>query len=96
MMKKNNMKIYQCQRRGVTLLLVVSMITLFLLMGASFVVLSTQFRRSATGLAHVRERRDDAHTLVSRAFYDLLREPNLDNVLSPLRGHSILGDMYGY
>jgi hypothetical protein len=76
--------------------MVVSIIVLFLLMGASFVILSTQFRRSASVLSHVRERRDDARSLVSRAFYDLLREPSLGNASSPLRGHSILGDMYGY
>ena len=83
-------------RRGVTLLMVVSIIVLFLLMGAAFLVLATQFRRSATVLSHVRERRDDAQTLVKRAFQDLLREPSLENVRSPLRGHSLLGDLYGY
>lgn len=83
-------------RRGVTLLLVVTIIVLFLLMGAAFLVLATQFRRSATMLSHVRERRDDAQTLVKRAFQDLLREPSLDNSRSPLRGHSLLGDLYGY
>jgi hypothetical protein len=83
-------------RRGVTLLMVVSIIVLFLLMGAAFLVLATQFRRSATALSHVRERRDDAQTLVKRAFKDLLREPSLENARSPLRGHSLLGDLYGY
>ncbi|MFO0035881.1 MAG: hypothetical protein ACK55S_11790 [Planctomycetota bacterium] len=83
-------------RRGVTLLMVVSIIVLFLLMGAAFLVVATQFRRSATVLSHVRERRDDAPTLVKRAFQDLLREPSLENVRSPLRGHSLLGDLYGY
>lgn len=83
-------------RRGVTLLMVISIVVLFLLMGTAFMVLATQFRRSATMLSHVRERRDDARTLVSRAFRDLLREPNLDNSASPLRGHSLLGDIYGY
>ncbi len=83
-------------RRGVTLLMVISIVVLFLLMGTAFMVLATQFRRSATMLSHVRERRDDARSLVSRAFRDLLREPSLDNSASPLRGHSLLGDIYGY
>jgi hypothetical protein len=76
--------------------MVISVVVLFLLLGTAFVVLSNQFRRSATAVSHQRERRDDAKTLIDRAFYDLLREPSLDNTTSPLRGHSILGDMYGY
>lgn len=86
----------RAQRHGITLLMVVSIIVLFLLMGTAFVVLATQFRRSSTALSHQRERRDDASTLVTRAFFDLLREPGLENSASPLRGHSLLGDMYGY
>ncbi len=84
------------QRRGITLLFVLSLIVLFLLMGASFVLIASQFRRSATVLGRMHVRQDDARSLVSRAFYDLLREPDLNNANSPLRGHSILGDMYGY
>jgi hypothetical protein len=83
-------------RSGITLLFVISMIVLFLLMGASFVVMSTQFRRSSVERARIQTRRDDARTLVNRAFYDLFRGPTLDNRFSPLRGHSILGDQYGY
>lgn len=83
-------------RRGVTLLFVVSTIVLFLLLTASFVLLSAQFRRSTMSQMRVQPRRDDARTLVNRVFYDLLREPSLDNAHSPLRGHSILGDIYGY
>ncbi len=83
-------------RQGITLLMVISLITLFLLMGASFVLLANQFRRSATLLGRMDVRRDDARSLVSRAFYDLLREPSLDDTRNPLRCNSLLGDMYGY
>lgn len=83
-------------RRGITLLFVVSLIVLFLLMGTSFVLLAGQFRRSAVLTARVRNRIDDPRSLLFRAFKDLLREPPLDNINSPLRGHSILGDQYGY
>lgn len=91
-MMKSNSK----NRSGITLLFVISMIVLFLLMGASFVLMSTQFRRSTDNRARIQTRRDDARTLVSRAFYDLFRGPTLDNRFSPLRGHSILADQYGY
>ena len=83
-------------RSGVTLLFVISMIVLFLLMGSSFVVMTSQFRRSSDDNARVATRRDDARTLVNRAFYDLFRGPSLSDEFSPLRGHSILGDQYGY
>ena len=83
-------------RSGVTLLFVISMIVLFLLMGSSFVIMSSQFRRSSEDSARVATTRDDARTLVNRAFRDLFRGPSLNDVFSPLRGHSILGDQYGY
>ena len=83
-------------RSGITLLFVISMIVLFLLMGSSFVIMTSQFRRSSDDNARVATRRDSARSLVNRAFYDLFRGPSLDDVYSPLRGHSILGDQYGY
>jgi hypothetical protein len=91
MFKKTN-----SSRRGVTLLFVLTLIVLFLLMGASFVLIANQFRRSAVVLGRIKVRRDDARTLVNRAFYDVFRGPSLDDIRSPLRGHSILEDMYGY
>ena len=95
-----NYKTYN--RRGVTLLFVISMIVLFLLMGTTFVVVSNDFRQAAQirnfttleAITTVGERVGDR--FVSQALFDLLREPDLENTSSPLRGHSILGDMYGY
>lgn len=96
-MKSKSMLMSKTKNRsGITLLFVISMIVLFLLMGASFVIMSTQFRRSQADHARIQTHRDDARTLVSRAFYDIFRGPTLDNVFSPLRGHSILADQYGY
>ncbi|HMP79859.1 MAG TPA: hypothetical protein PKD54_10435, partial [Pirellulaceae bacterium] len=83
-------------RRGITLLFVVSTLVLFLLLTASFMLISAQFRRSTMNQMRVQPRRDDARTLVHRVFYDLLREVSLDNTQSPMRGQSILGDIYGY
>ena len=80
-------------RRGVTLLFVVSMIVLFLLMGTTFVVVATDFMQASRNrnlttldsITGVGERIGDR--FVSQALFDLLRGPDLDNVDSPLRGH---------
>lgn len=84
------------QRHGITLIFVVSLIVLFLLMATAFVVLATDFFRSARHRGIQEGRTFDGQPMVDRAFYDLLREPSLHDVNSPLRGHSLLGDIYGY
>ena len=93
---KNSNSIHRNNRRGITLLFVISMIVLFLLMGTTFMLVANDFYRDA-------KRRDRAQIksiantdVVEQAFYDLIRGPSLYNTNSPLRGHSILGDMYGY
>ena len=71
-------------------------------MGTTFVVVATDFMQASRNrnlttldsITGVGERIGDR--FVSQALFDLLRGPDLDNVDSPLRGHSILGDMYGY
>ena len=91
------------RRRGVTLLFVISMIVLFLLMGTTFVVVSNDFLRSARQRSRITVNtveslgEDNGEKLITRALYEsLVRGPSLSDVNSPLRGHSILGDMYGY
>ena len=83
-------------RRGVTLLLVVSMIVLFLLMGTAFVVVSRDYLSTAVNRQEIRAKRDSGTALLQRAFYDLVRGPSLRNSTSPFRGHSLLADLYGY
>ncbi|MEM9941315.1 MAG: hypothetical protein AAF939_06960, partial [Planctomycetota bacterium] len=85
-------------RRGVTLMFVVSMLVLFLLMATSFVVLSTNFNRTSRsrGKVHQFSNQLNATDLIERAFYDLIRGPSLSNTTSPLRAGSLLEDMYGY
>jgi hypothetical protein len=83
-------------RNGITLLFVISMIVLFLLMGTAFVIVANNFyktskRRGARDLHKVEQK-----AILETAFYDLLRGTDLNVTNSPLRGHSILGDMYGY
>lgn len=83
-------------RRGITLLFVVSMIVLFLLMGTTFVVVSNDYLKSARRRSHNDLVRDPGRPLLERAFYELVRGPSLRNTTSPLRGHSLLADLYGY
>ncbi len=98
---KNYHNLFQ-NRRGVTLLFVVSMIVLFLLMGTAFVVVSNDFLRANKIVSRITVKSNESvgeqsgQRFLQRAFLDLLRGPNLNNVNSPLRGHSILADMYGY
>ncbi len=86
----------QNNRRGITLLFVVSMIVLFLLMGTAFVVVAGDFLRSSKKRARVDLHTIDGTANVERALYDILRGPTLDNANSPLRGQDILSDIYGY
>ena len=83
-------------RRGVTLLFVVSMIVLFLLMGTAFVIVSNNFYGSSKKRLDRDLFKVDSQPYIEAAFYDLLRGPDLNNAGSPLRGHSLLEDMYGY
>lgn len=91
----------QCQskrqpRRGVTLIFVVTMLVLFLMMGTAFVIVSNDFLKSARKRGRRHLTASDRNALIERAFYDLVRGPELTNSNSPLRGHSLLADMYGY
>ena len=89
-------------RRGVTLLFVISMIVLFLLMGTTFVIVSNDFLRSSRQQSRVTLKTIEStgeprgERFMNEALYQLLRGPDLENENSPLRGHSILADMYGY
>ena len=84
------------QRKGITLLFVVSLIVLFLLMGTAFTAVSSQFLRTSRAKTLFRARGDSGRALVDRAFFDVLRGPALTDTTSPLRGLDILSDQYGY
>lgn len=94
---------YQCktysihrQRDGITLLFVISMVVLFLLMGTTFVVVSNDYYKSAVRRSRLSTNVVNNEALLDRAFYQLMREVPLADSSSPLRGHSILADQYGY
>ncbi len=91
------------RRRGITLLFVISLIVLFLLMGATFVVISGNFMRVSEARTNLEVRGDSAPTILNRALMDVLRGTTNPNsaLNTPLPSspavpsdHSLLGDMY--
>ena len=83
-------------RRGVTLLFTVSMLVLFLMMGTAFMVVANNYFRSSVRRSRHSSINRDTAAWLDQAFYDAVRGPGLNNSISPLRGHSILEDLYGY
>ena len=59
-------------------------------------VVSNDFYRAAVRRSTVLTNVVEPEKLLDRCFYDLLRGPSLSDSASPLRGHSILADQYGY
>ena len=65
-------------------------------MGTTFVLVSNDYFRAARKRASKHIYDKDRQATLERAFYDLVRGPALTDSSSPLRGHSLLADMYGY
>lgn len=81
-------------RQGITLLFVVSMIVLFMLMATTFLVVSSNYLRGAKSYAMSEMFERNPHNELEQVFYMLLRDTRDPN--NPMRGHSILADIYGY
>lgn len=83
-------------RRGVLLLVVLSVLVLFLMIGTAFVIVAKQSEKAAKS-AHKGASRLSSEAaqskLLDEVLYQVLRDTN--NPSSSLRGHSLLGDMYG-
>ena len=83
-------------RRGVLLLVVLSMLTLFLMIGTAYIVTANQFRRANKTYAKAEQ---SAHSpakqqvLINEVFNQILRDTN--NQFSAIRYHSLLRDAYG-
>ena len=81
------------RRRGVLLLVVLSMLVLFLLMGLTFVVVGTSYKDASESFAKIERTGDSPRKELDSAMYQLVRDTT--NPLSAIRGHSLLRDMYG-
>ena len=80
--------------RGVVLLVVLTLLTLLIVVGLTFTVLSGQFRRAAEASASKERYDDGGQQLLDRAMYQLVRDTP-GNARSSLKGHSLLRDLLG-
>lgn len=93
---KSEIRNLKSDRRGILLLVVLSMLTLFLLIGTAFIVTSDQYRKTQKTMARLTETSNssiDQQDLLNEVLNQLLRDTN--NSSSSLRFHSLLQDMYG-
>ncbi len=79
--------------RGVVLLIVLTLLTLLVVVGLTFALISGQFRRAAEVAALQELHGDPPKKLLDQALYQVLRDT--ENPNSVLRTHSLLRDMYG-
>ncbi|MBH55716.1 MAG: hypothetical protein CMJ82_00835 [Planctomycetaceae bacterium] len=87
-------KRYQRQRRGIILLAIISLLTMFMLIGVTYVVVSGHFKRAALSNAQSRQLGVSAQKHLDSAMYQLVRDT--ERAGSIARGHSLLQDKYGH
>src|SRR3954471_15975602 len=81
------------RRRGVLLLVVLSMLVLFMLVGTAFLMSSNQLREMMKEAAKQDRLGNYATKLLERALFQIVRDT--DNQSSVIRYHSLLRDLYG-
>ncbi|MBT5599322.1 MAG: hypothetical protein HOJ62_11940 [Planctomycetaceae bacterium] len=82
------------QQRGVILLAIISILTMFMLIGITYVVVSGHFKRAAVTNSKIRQLEVPPQKHLDGAMYQLLRDTNYKG--SVVRGHSLLQDKYGH
>jgi hypothetical protein len=83
-------------RKGVLLLVILGMLTLFLMIGTAFIVSSNQFRQANKSYGKVGEQKNleaSQNGFLGEVINQIIRDTN--NQSSVLRFHSLLRDMYG-
>jgi hypothetical protein len=81
-------------RRGVVLLVVLTLLSLFVVICTTFILVASQYNRAAQSFAKEDIYRDPPQKLLDSAFYQIVR--GTKDPQSVVRGHDLLGDMYGY
>ncbi len=79
-------------KRGVVLLIILTLLTLLVVIGVTFALISGQYRRSAEEAAKSDLYGDPPAQLADRVMYQVLRDTTAKTVLF---GHSLLRDLYG-
>lgn len=82
-------------RRGVVILIVLSLLVLFVLLVVTFAIVAGQYRRAALAVGRQEWLGEDPQKTADRVMYALLREPDVNQLGSPFRGHALLTDVYG-
>jgi hypothetical protein len=82
-------------RRGVVILVVLSLLVLFVLLVVTFAIVAGQYQRAAQAYAKKEWLGEDPQKIADRVMYALLREPDPNQTGSSLQGHSLLRDTYG-
>ena len=85
---------YQRQRKGIILLAIISLLTMFMIFGVTYVVVSGHFKRSAISNAQSRQLGVAPQKHLDSAMYQLVRDT--DRAGSIARGHSLLQDCLLY
>ena len=80
-------------RNGVLLLVVLSMLVLFMLIGTAFLMSSSHEQKTAQNLSKVGRLGNNGTKLLDRALLHVLRDT--ENPHSAIRYHSLLRDLYG-
>ena len=82
-------------RRGVVILIVLSLLVLFVLLVVTFAIVAGQYRRAAQAVGRREWLGEDPQKTADRVMYALVREPELSHTGSAFRGHALLTDVYG-
>lgn len=88
------------ERRGLVILIVLSMLVLFLMMGATLLVLATRARTASRAFLAASDKSEAAAPILPRTILDeallLLIRGSRDPGAEAIIRESLLGDMYGY
>ncbi len=80
-------------RRGIVLLVVLSLLTLFALLMVTFLVISGQYQNTAIATSRIGQVGDHPRKLLDSGMYQVLRGTR--DSKSVIQGHDLLSDMYG-
>jgi hypothetical protein len=94
MTRINTRSIRRRQQRGVILLAIISLLTMFMLIGITYVVVSSHFKRAAITNSQARQLGVPPQKHLDNALYQLLRDT--DHAGSVVKGHGLLQDKYGH
>ena len=87
------MRIHRRNQQGVVLLIVVSLLVLFVLIGVTYAIVTSQYRRGARIVSRQKQLGVDPQQHLDSALYQIVRDTRSST--SVVRGHSLLRDIYG-